>query len=320
MQKATDEQIKFLNNALADGINKFIKEPANIETYFYLRSMPEQVYDIRNTFILLSQLSGNGSRPYKINNRGLQILKAEDWMANFGAVIPEEIDPMYISVQGSTGLTGVEEVYSERDIVIPPGVVYLPNTLETTQIRYEMLFSAILYAMRYGNREWTDKTGKKHAELPRFFSNVVIERSTFGNTEVSVDDNKNTIRIAVSQQNADDEARKKDASRLLFQLFQAYLRRLLPKEQFERSGQLDLFEEIIELAAFYSIISRGCPFPGYIEGEDTFVNKPDKLLARIKTVENLKETIDGIFMYYTLTVSGEMPEPAPEKEGFYGEV
>ncbi len=303
MKTPTDVQKEYLKNAKKDGIEKFLSDPANIETFFYLRSMPAKRYSINNTFILLSQLAGSNSRPYKLDNRALQILTRDEWWADFGANVPEELTPMLVWA-GSDGMFGIEEVFTNKDIVIPRDISdYSPNTLEVKPVAYEMLFSAILYVMRYGNKAWSEKNGTKHQELPGFFSNVLIEKNAVGKNDVSVDENRRAVTVFVSPVDANNRSVQQTAANLLFQLISTYLTCLLPRANFEKSHETQLFNEIIELASFYSVISKGCYFNRHIKGEKAFINKPEKLLARLQAVESLKQAIDSAFHYYQMVIS-----------------
>ena len=97
------------------------------------------------------------------------------------------------------------------------------------------------------------------------------------------------------------------AAKLLYELIEAYLQRLLPKESFQKSNEMQLYNEIIELAAFYSVISKGCNFKMSITNENAFINKKDKLLVRLQAVESLKLTIDSVIEYYKKIRSDGIP-------------
>lgn len=296
MKTPTEAQKGYLAEMRDKGIDCFIEKPSNIELYFYLRSMPARRYSLNNTFILLNQLTSDTTRAYKIDPRSLQILSKDDWKEEC-AYVPEEVKPMLVWAEAD-GFYGIEEVFTNRDIVIPPDVhEFIPNTLETVPIQFEQMFSAILYALRYGNLEWSDNTGK-HAELPGFFSNIIIERNVLGRNGIEVDDNKRSITIYVSSGNGREDERQHYAAKLLYELIEAYLQRLLPKESFQKSNEMQLYNEIIELAAFYSVISKGCNFKMSITNENAFINKKDKLLVRLQAVESLKLTIDSVIEYY----------------------
>ena len=307
MDLATSAQKQMLADARKAGFDRFIADPAAIEMFFYLRAMPAKKYSIDNTFVILGQMfNADGKMFFKIKPRSMQIHTREDWFASYGAIVPEEIKPMLVWGYADDGSYGVEKIYTERDIVVPPGVSYSPNTLEVKAISFEIVFAAVLHALRYGTKEWTDDSGAKHVEVPGFFSNIIVEKSASG-LNIQADDQKNKLVIGVPA-GPDEETAKNNAVALLFSLIQLYIRHILPEEQFTKNKQNDLFNEIVELAAFYSVISLGCEFNRHIESENAFVDKRDKVAARLITVERLKKAVDDMLTYYSLLISGKLGE------------